>query len=438
MPKYGAASIFGLYYIETVKVGVRKMQLAHPNVEYRLNDLQGMLYAACRLGAWCYSSERQFFMSTASHKEEYRKLLETGGCLDAAMARKDIPAKPFILSGGLGLGWISEWVNLQNGGQLLVVLGPAYLHKHSVAESLGRLDQKGITLSERRHYMTVLGDVPALHNETLMQYACMLHFACYEENLSREDVLYEETESAPAIEETNIAGDAADKTAALANDYARMAEHENYLLNCLADGVSPGDSSNRYGGDVQDFKMNDHLREMKDNIIIFTGLCARRAIRAGVPLYIGKTMEGEWIRRIEAVRSFGGISRTVQEMYGSFQEQIRRIRESSDFSKAVRDCREYIRLNYTKALTTEEIARHCGYTEYYLTRKFAKETGMKLTDYIRAVRLDAARVMLLTSRKDIQQISEELQFGSRSYFDRVFRQEVGMSPRRYRETRGQS
>ena len=104
----------------------------------------------------------------------------------------------------------------------------------------------------------------------------------------------------------------------------------------------------------------------------------------------------------------------------------------------MRDCREYIRLNYTKALTTEEIARHCGYTEYYLTRKFAKETGMKLTDYIRAVRLDAARVMLLTSRKDIQQISEELQFGSRSYFDRVFRQEVGMSPRRYRETRGQS
>jgi AraC-like DNA-binding protein len=44
--------------------------------------------------------------------------------------------------------------------------------------------------------------------------------------------------------------------------------------------------------------------------------------------------------------------------------------------------------------------------------------------------------MLLTSRKDIQQISEELQFGSRSYFDRVFRQEVGISPRQFRETRG--
>ena len=62
---------------------------------------------------------------------------------------------------------------------------------------------------------------------------------------------------------------------------------------------------------------------------------------------------------------------------------------------------------------------------------------MKLTDYIRSVRLEAAKVMLLTSQKDIQQISEELQFGSRSYFDRVFRQEIGMSPKRFRETRGQ-
>ena len=95
-----------------------------------------------------------------------------------------------------------------------------------------------------------------------------------------------------------------------------------------------------------------------------------------------------------------------------------------------------MRLNYTKPLTAEEIARHCGYTEYYLTRKFAKETGIKLTDYIRSVRLDAAKVMLLTSKKDIQQIGEELQFGSRSYFDRVFTREVGVSPKRYRDTMG--
>ena len=94
-------------------------------------------------------------------------------------------------------------------------------------------------------------------------------------------------------------------------------------------------------------------------------------------------------------------------------------------------------MNYTRPLSLDEIARQVGYTEYYLTRKFTKETGMKLTEYIRSVRINAAKVMLLTSKKDIQQISEELQFGNRSYFDRVFRQETGVSPARFRDTLGQ-
>ena len=97
----------------------------------------------------------------------------------------------------------------------------------------------------------------------------------------------------------------------------------------------------------------------------------------------------------------------------------------------------YVRMNYMKPLKMEDLARQCGYTEYYLTRKFMKETGMKLTDYIRSVRIDAAKVMLLASKKDIQQISEELQFGSRNYFDRVFRLQIGVSPAQYRANLGQ-
>ena len=137
------------------------------------------------------------------------------------------------------------------------------------------------------------------------------------------------------------------------------------------------------------------------------------------------------------MRSFSQGAKVMQEMYGAFLNQVRLYQQSTGLSRGVQECRDYIRANYNKSLTTEEIARHCGYTEYYLTRKFRKETGMKLTDYIRSVRLEKAKVMLLSSGRDVQQISEELQFGSRSYFDRVFRQEVGMSPRQFRETMGQ-
>ncbi len=180
------------------------------------------------------------------------------------------------------------------------------------------------------------------------------------------------------------------------------------------------------------------MRQVKDNLIIFTGVCARRAISSGVPLYIGKTMESDWVSRIEAARSIGDTSGLVSGMYSAFQKEVKRQKEVSGFSQTVRECMDYVRMNYTQPLTTEEIARHCGYAEYYLTRKFTKETGVKLNDFIRSVRLSAAKVMLITTKKDIQRISEELQFGSRSYFDKVFRREIGISPKQFRDSLGQT
>lgn len=406
------------------------MKLARSDVEYRLNDLQGMVYAACRLGAWCFDDQKHLFFSTAPHQQEYHMLLQSGGCLDAAMDKKDLPGIPTIMTGELGLGWIAEWVHQRQGGRLLVILGPLYLKNSSIEESLQRLDQKGLSQHLRRDYIQILGDVPYVHPDSIKNFSSMLHFTCYEENLSRDSIPFEAI--GPEVREKSE-----EEMPAAENDFARQVAHEEMMLRCLGEGRAPSAYDNNYGGEVQDFHLKDSMRQVKDNLIVFTALCARTAIRSGVNLNAAKTRESEWVRQIEELRGFGAVSRIVQGMYRDFQQMIRQVLEADGLSKAVRDARDYIRMNYTKSLSAEEIARHCGYTEYYLTRKFAKEMGMKLTDYIRSVRLDAAKVMLLTSEKDIQQISEELQFGSRSYFDRVFRQEIGLSPKQFRETRGQ-
>lgn len=409
------------------------MKRAHPQVEHRLNILQGMLYAACQLGAWCFDKQKHLFFTTAPHQQEYHMLLQTGNCLDAAVKKSDLPGRPYVLTGEFGLGWIAEWVHLQNGGHLLVFLGPMYLKNSSIEDSLQKLHRHGLSQHLRQDYLRILGDIPFIHHDSIKNISCMLHFACYEENLSREEILFEAAQQ----ETMNKKRSEENESNETENDFARMVAHENMMMRHLREGRAPGDDENYYQGELQDFHLKDALRQIKDNLIIFTALCARTAINRGVSLNIVKTRESKWIGRIEAIRVFGDASRIVKRIYADFQRLIRQVSEADGLSKAVRDCQDYIRMNYTKSLSAEEIARHCGYSEYYLTRKFSKETGMKLTDYIRSVRLDAAKVMLLTSQKDIQQISEELQFGSRSYFDRVFRQEIGMSPKQFRETRGQ-
>lgn len=405
------------------------MKRAMQDVEPRLYMLSGQIYAACRMGAWCFDEEKHLFFSTAPHQEEYHMFLHSGGCLQVVIDRKDEPGVPYIMNGKLGLAWIAEWVHLQDGGRMLIILGPVYLKNTPVEHSLQRLDRQGVSQHLRRQYMNVLSDVPVLGYEMLRQYACILHFTCYQENVSPVSLQAEPQASEREKSETGLMSDR--------NDYQRMAAYEEMLLHHLAEGTEPEEGSNSYDGELQDFGLDDSLRQIKNNLMIFTGLCARTAVKSGVPVYTARTMENEWVHRIEAVRGFPAAGKLRKNMYKAFLDQIRQQKDNAGQSRAVRECRNYIQLNYMKELTLEEIARHCGYTEYYLSRKFAKETGIKLNEYIHQVRIDAAKIMLLTTSKEVQEISDELHFGNRNHFDRVFRQQVGVSPARFREQIGQ-
>ena len=405
------------------------MKLARSDVEYRLSDFQGQVFSACRMGAWCFNEEKHLYLSTAPHQEEYHLFLRAGGVLDQAIGLKDTEALPHILGGTLGLVWIAEWVHLRSGGHILVILGPVYLKNASVEESLQALDRQGISQHLRRQYLNVLGDVPVLRFDMVRQYACMLHYTCYLE-VAKPVILTRKSEQ-PNAQKGNVAQSGS------GNDYQRMAAYEEMLLRHLGEGTQPPEESPSFSGELQDFDIRDTLRLIKDNLLIFTGLCARTAIRSGVPVYTAKKLESEWVSRIEAARSFPEAHRLREAMYNAFLRQVRQTRESTGLSKAVRDCRSYIQANYMNEITLEDLARHCGYAEYYLSRKFAKETGMKISDYIHSVRIDAAKLLLLTTSREIQEISDLLRFGNRSHFDRVFRQHVGVSPAKFREQGGQ-
>ena len=63
---------------------------------------------------------------------------------------------------------------------------------------------------------------------------------------------------------------------------------------------------------------------------------------------------------------------------------------------------------------------------------FKSETGKSISEYIRKARIERAMILLATTRMDIQNISDRLCFGSRSFFFSSFQKETGMSPTAYR------
>ena len=80
----------------------------------------------------------------------------------------------------------------------------------------------------------------------------------------------------------------------------------------------------------------------------------------------------------------------------------------------------------------EQLGKMIGYTKYYLSRKFKQEMGMSIWDYINERKVEEAKVLLADPTLTIQDVSDKLNYCSRSYFSEVFESVTGMWPSNYR------
>jgi signal transduction histidine kinase/AraC-like DNA-binding protein/ABC-type sugar transport system substrate-binding protein len=98
----------------------------------------------------------------------------------------------------------------------------------------------------------------------------------------------------------------------------------------------------------------------------------------------------------------------------------------------VRQAMAYLHEHYAQPITREDVARHVNMNEDYLTFCFRKELGMTPIAYLNRYRINQAKQLLATRSLSITEVALEVGFYDHSYFSRVFRREVGLSPDAYR------
>ena len=99
----------------------------------------------------------------------------------------------------------------------------------------------------------------------------------------------------------------------------------------------------------------------------------------------------------------------------------------------VEKARHYLSDHLTQDIRTEDVTHAAGISPYHLSRLFRSLTGQTMRQYLIHERIEAARQLLVTTDRTIPQIASLLRFCDQSYFTRVFRQAVGITPAAYRE-----
>ena len=92
----------------------------------------------------------------------------------------------------------------------------------------------------------------------------------------------------------------------------------------------------------------------------------------------------------------------------------------------------YIRENFFRPLTLEQISSNVHISPNYLSGLFRKTAGFTISEYLKKTRMRYAVMYLLDRNRTIMQISEEVGYNSYENFERVFRKEFGISPREFR------
>jgi transcriptional regulator GlxA family with amidase domain len=95
-------------------------------------------------------------------------------------------------------------------------------------------------------------------------------------------------------------------------------------------------------------------------------------------------------------------------------------------------CQEWLADNYTSPAPVSAMVALSDLPERSFARRFSKATGMTPLDYVHAVRLEEAKQMLERSEMAIEGIANEIGYEDASFFGRLFRRKVGLTPAQYR------
>lgn len=104
----------------------------------------------------------------------------------------------------------------------------------------------------------------------------------------------------------------------------------------------------------------------------------------------------------------------------------------------VRQCEDWLHEQFREFDAVNQVVDRSGIPERSLKRRFKSATGVSLIEYIQNLRIEEGKRLLETGLLPVEEISAEVGYSDASFFRRLFKRLVGLTPRTYRRMFGSS
>ncbi len=401
------------------------MELMSLPVEERLSLMEDLMSCLGPMFRWVYDPEGKIQFTNCPHLLLH-KILGRTGFLNEFLRHAKQNTVPAIASVPIGFMWCAVPEHQNGALSRIHVLGPIATSELSLTELETALHNSSMPPKNRPKLNRVLAEIPVEPSIEFFKKAILLHYCVTGEKLTNGDIVFM----------SNSKGSHAQEFESQRKDRMLTYMNEQALLNKIRQGdldyKSALNSAARVSSGVSAAKRNP-LLQSKVSQVAFITLSTRAAIEGGVSPEIAYTRGDSAIQNILDARSISEIAQIGHNMYVDFIHLVHRGKLNPTLSKQIQSCCDYINTYSAEKLTISDVAAHVGYSDYYLSRKFKEETGVSVNDYIKNVKVERAKSLLATTMLSIQDICDQLNFGSRTFFSETFKEIAGMPPAAYRK-----
>ena len=144
-----------------------------------------------------------------------------------------------------------------------------------------------------------------------------------------------------------------------------------------------------------------------------------------------------YILEIEEMNSIVKIDAMMRQAEYDYAKMVSGIQEKKQRNELIERTKNYIFQNLHSEIIISEMAHKIGVNASYLSDLFHRVEGITIQRYIQREKVHLAENMLRYSDYAVKDIANHLSFCTQSYFGRVFKEQTGMSPVKYRKRFGQ-
>lgn len=172
-------------------------------------------------------------------------------------------------------------------------------------------------------------------------------------------------------------------------------------------------------------------RQIRYMFVTVVSVMMRASVRGGVNYETACTLADNYCQRMDKIEDLYLIELLQTEMMFGFCNEVAKI-VNENKTAIIKACCDYINKNTHNKILLDDLSEIVHLSPRRLSEKFKKEMGISIVDYIHKTKIEEAASLLKYTDYSICDVCNFLNYSSQSYFIKIFKKIMGMTPIEYK------